>query len=108
MALFVVFTPLPAAAMAIYPFILVKSKHCKKDAVLVNHEKIHHQQQLELLIIPFYLFYLLNYLVNLLIYKSHHQAYLNIVFEREAYANECNLTYLHKRKRYCWLKNKKA
>ncbi|MDQ8005025.1 MAG: hypothetical protein REI64_09525 [Pedobacter sp.] len=108
MALFIVFKKLPAAAMAIYPFILVKSKAYKNDVVLINHEKIHHQQQLELLLIPFYLLYLLNYLINLLIYKSHYKAYLNIVFEKEAYLHECELTYLTTRKRYNWLKLIKA
>lgn len=104
MALFIVFKKLPAAAMAIYPFILVKSKAHKNDTVLVNHEKIHHQQQLELLLIPFYVLYFLNYVINLLIYRSHYQAYLNIAFEKEAYQHECEINYLAKRKRYNWFK----
>jgi len=104
MARFIVFKRLPAAAMAIYPFILIKSKAYKSDPILVNHEKIHHQQQLELLLLPFYLLYFINYLVNLLIYRSHYRAYLNIVFEKEAYQHECDPSYLVKRKRYNWFK----
>ncbi|HLP50692.1 MAG TPA: hypothetical protein VK154_07380 [Chitinophagales bacterium] len=43
----------PYSAMAVYPFILVKRKELQNNAVLINHEKIHHRQQLELLILPF-------------------------------------------------------
>ncbi len=108
MALIVVFSRLPAAAMAIYPFILVKHAAYKSDVILINHERIHFKQQLELLILPFYILYLLNYVVNVLKYKAHHRAYLNIVFEKEAYANENDLGYLYKRKTFAWYKWLKA
>lgn len=104
MALFIVVPKLPAAAMAVYPFILIKKAAYKNDLVLVNHEKIHHRQQLELLILPFYIFYLLHYFFNLIKYKSHHQAYLNIAFEREAFAQEHDRTYLKHRKIFEWVK----
>lgn len=92
----------PAAAMAIYPFILLKKPQYKKNSVLINHEKIHHKQQLELLILPFYILYLLSYLVNLIIYLNHHKAYLHIPFEKEAYLNEKNFDYLKSRKMFGW------
>ena len=104
MAVFVVFSRLPAAAMAIYPFILIRNKSYKLDRLLVHHEMIHFKQQLELLIIPFYIFYFINYLINVFKYQSHHQAYLNIVFEREAYAKEDDFNYLKTRKAYAWTK----
>lgn len=104
MPLSIVFSKLPAAAMAIYPFILFKRAAYKNDPVLVNHEKIHLQQQLELLILPFYLLYFFHYLFNLAKYKNHQQAYFNIAFEREAYQNECNLSYLKYRKTFAWIK----
>jgi hypothetical protein len=72
----------------------IKERRMAVDAVLINHERIHLRQQAELLVIPFYLLYLLNYLFNLLIYRSHHKAYIQIVFEREAYANEADTGYL--------------
>ena len=100
MAWFIVVPKLPAAAMAIYPFILIKRKEYKNDKILVNHEKIHHQQQIELLIIPFYILYFLNYIINLLLFKSHQKAYLNIMFEKEAYTNEGNLDYKRTRKTF--------
>ncbi|WP_316770018.1 hypothetical protein [Pedobacter frigiditerrae] len=95
---------LPANAMAISPFILLKKASQQKDVVLINHEKIHLQQQLELLILPFYVLYLLNYFINLVIYKNHYKAYFNISFEREAYSFEGDLNYLTKRKLYHWAK----
>jgi hypothetical protein len=88
--------------MALFPFILVNNKSLLSDAVVLNHERIHLKQQAELLVIPFYLLYLINYLSNLIIYRNHHKAYLNIVFEREAYANEANMNYLKSRKGYSW------
>jgi len=104
MAWFVVVPQLRVAAMAIYPFILIQKASYKKEVVLVNHEKIHHRQQLELLVVPFYLFYLLHYLYNLLKYRKHQVAYMNIVFEKEAYNEEQNLTYLNTRRMFSWIK----
>jgi len=99
---------LPANGMAIFPFILVKRKTDKNNASLINHEKIHLRQQLELLILPFYAIYLFNYLINLLVYKKHHLAYMKIVFEQEAYDNEDNLTYLKNNNWFGWIKNVRA
>lgn len=104
MAWFIIVPKLRVAAMAIYPFILIQKAAYKKEAVLVNHEKIHHRQQLELLVVPFYLFYLLHYLYNLLKYRKHQEAYSNISFEKEAYAQEQNLSYLSARKWFAWIK----
>ena len=78
---------------------------CKKDAkindVIVNHESIHTSQMKEMLYIPFYLWYVTEWLVKLL-FKGN--AYRNISFEREAYDNQYNLNYLKERKRYSWIK----
>lgn len=93
---------LPATGMALFPFILLKDARLKKDKQIINHEKIHLRQQLELLIVPFYMLYLLNYLVNLIVYQNHHRAYLNIVFEREAYKTDADMDYLKKRKLWAW------
>lgn len=108
MAVFITFSRLPAAAMAVYPFIFIKRKAYKNDLVLVNHEKIHHRQQLELLIIPFYVIYFLNYIYNLVRFQSHHQAYMNIIFEKEAYAQEKDLYYLNNRKTFASFKRLKS
>lgn len=95
---------LPANGMALFPFILVKLEKSKLDEVVIRHEIIHLRQQSELLVLPFYFFYLINYLYNRLIYKNHHEAYMNIVFEREAYANDTFPDYLVRRKLFSWFK----
>lgn len=95
---------LPANAMAIFPFLIFKHPALKRDHIIINHEKIHFVQQIELLIFPFYLLYTLNYLLNLLRFKNHQQAYLNICFEKEAYANDHDLKYLSGRRLFSWIR----
>lgn len=78
---------------------------CKPDAAInkiaYNHESIHTAQMKEMLYIPFYLWYVTEWLVKLL-FKGN--AYRNISFEREAYDNQYNLNYLKERKHYSWIK----
>ena len=88
--------------MALFPVILVNHEAVKGNQVVINHEKIHLVQQAELLVLPFYVLYFINYVINLVRYRKHHLAYLNISFEREAYAREADLTYLSKRNWYSW------
>ena len=90
--------------MALFPFVLVRQEKSKADKELIRHETIHLRQQLELLVLPFYFFYLANYLYNRTIYSDHHEAYMNIVFEREAYANDTFPDYLARRKFFSWCK----
>ena len=68
-----------------------------------NHEKIHIAQQRELLYLPFLLLYAAHYLW-LRRKMSHKVAYRHIVFEKEAYDHEYNLSYDKSRKRFAWLK----
>ena len=70
----------------------------------INHERIHTRQMLEMLIIFFYLFYLIEWIVKLIYYKNAFIAYRNLSFEREAYFHENNLYYLKMRKPYEWWK----
>ena len=70
------------------------------DKYVINHEKIHTRQMLELLIIPFYIIYIVEWLLKVIIYKNSFLAYQNISFEREAYTNAKNLEYLKKRKAF--------
>ena len=94
---------LPAAGMAIFPFILLKSAKLKNDPEVINHEKIHIRQQLELLILPFYLLYLGHFFINLIKYKNKDLAYRNISFEREAYTKETDLHYIRNRRMFQFL-----
>lgn len=91
-----------ARAMAIYPFVIFKHKELKQDLVILNHERIHLRQQLELFIVPFYLIYFIEYFIGRAKGMNHEDAYRNIRFEKEAYENESNLSYLKKRNLYCY------
>ncbi len=71
----------------------------------MNHERIHLRQQVELLIIPFYLWYVLEYVFYRLKGYSQEKAYRSICFEREAYQFENDLEYLRKRPFAAFLKN---
>ncbi len=95
---------LPIAGMALFPFILIKKINYKEQQHFIYHEKIHLVQQIEMLLVGFYVIYLLNYLVNLFIYRNHEKAYLNIVFEKEAYTMDSDLSYLKRRKFWGWIK----
>lgn len=83
--------------IALWPFILLQNEAFRHNKIIINHERIHLRQQIELLILPFYVLYLINYLVNLIIYRNHYRAYVEIIFEREAYINDRKLTYLRTR-----------
>ena len=93
---------LGVSGMTIFPIIFLRSKELKNDVRIINHERIHIRQQVEMLVIPFYIIYLIEYLIGRLKYKSHFEAYLNISFEREAFINDGNLDYLRNRKPWCW------
>ena len=72
--------------------------------VTMNHERIHTAQIRELLYLPFYLWYVLEWIVRLLQYRNMNLAYYNISFEREAYDNQANLSYLKRRKNFNFIK----
>jgi hypothetical protein len=85
-------------AMALWPFVIYKDKKTSENSVIQNHEKIHHRQQIELLIIPFYIWYFIEYWVGMFKFKFKHEiAYRNISFEMEAYDQERNMNYLKSR-----------
>lgn len=84
--------------MCIFPFLLFKKDEWPVGEILVNHERIHLKQQLELLILPFYIWYIFEYFIYRIKGLNHKQAYLEISFEREAYSNQGNLEYLKKRR----------
>lgn len=90
--------------LTFWPFIIVKHNELKSDSVLINHEKIHLKQQIELLILPFYLIYIAEWFIRSLFYFSFYRGYQNISFEREAYANEDNLNYPNERKPFSFFK----
>lgn len=90
-------------AMALWPFILV-NRDRPIGQETINHERIHHRQQVEMLVIGFYLWYLIEWLIRLIQYRDSRKAYRNISFEREAYWEETNVHYLSHRKPFAWVK----
>lgn len=86
--------------ITLYPFVFVNSY----NSVLVNHELIHVAQQKELYLFKFYFFYLSEYLKYRLQGYDHHFAYRSISFEKEAFTNQYNLSYLQIRKKHNWKK----
>lgn len=92
------------AGLALFPFVFVKHEYLKRDAAFVNHERIHLRQQLELLVFPFFICYVLEFSLRLIQYRNWREAYRNISFEREAYANEENLKYLKGRRFWSFIK----
>ena len=97
-------TPRGFRGLTFFPFVFLTDKDDKLNTVFINHEKIHIRQQLELLILPFYIWYLTEYLFRLIQFKDRKKAYFNISFEREAYTNEKDLNYLKKRPFWNFLK----
>lgn len=88
-------------AFGFWPFLVVR-KNLQNDPVLkelINHEKIHLVQQLELGIIFAPLMYVGEYLYARYILKlSQRASYYFISLEQEAHINAPNLLYLQKRK----------
>ncbi|SDI39631.1 hypothetical protein [Winogradskyella thalassocola] len=83
--------------VTLFPFMFLKTEDLKRNAVLINHERIHLKQQLELFVLPFYVLYTIEFLCRLIQYKKWDLAYRNISFEREAYRHEKDLDYLKSR-----------
>ena len=79
----------------------------REDAVIgsvtLNHEAIHTAQMRELLYVPFYAWYIIEFLLRLAYVRSWSVAYRGVLFEREAYSHEGDMGYLKGRRRYAWL-----
>ena len=86
--------------LTIWPFLIKKKGYTFTD-IQLNHERIHAQQQKEMLLIPFFACYLLEWIFRAI---TGQKAYRNLSFEREAYANEKNLDYIKGRRFWSWLK----
>lgn len=94
----------PFSAIAFYPFVLIRNESLKDNKILLNHERIHLRQQIEMLIIGFYLWYSIEFIYKYWKYGNRFQASYNISFEKESYANEKNPYYLKNRKFFAFIK----
>ena len=90
-------------AIMLFGFLFTRNKF-KIDKVTYNHESIHEKQMYELLIIPFYIWYIIEFLIRFVRYLNFYKAYRNICFEREAFGKERDFNYLSDRKHYSFLK----
>ena len=89
-------------AMTLGFFIFARKEFKPLSDLVIRHETIHMRQQMEMLFLPFFLWYGIEYLIRILQYRDLHLAYRNISFEREAYANEDRLDYDSFRRFFAW------
>ena len=113
------YIPFPGyKAINLFGVLFVKN-NAKIDDVTLNHEAIHSRQFVELMVLfavatvfirwwlpvfapfAFYVWYIVEWLIRLL---KKGNAYRNISFEREAYANQGDFSYLKGRRFFNFLK----
>lgn len=89
----------------IFSLIFTRDKSKITD-IEYNHKKIHLKQMQEMLWLPFYIWYGIEYLIVSLARLSDKQGdrYHDVSFEEEAYNNDTNLDYCKQRKHFAWLK----
>jgi hypothetical protein len=90
--------------LTVFPFVILREKKHADDAVTVNHEYIHIRQQVELLVVFFFVWYLVEFGFRMIQFRNKDKAYRNISFEREAYQNEKDPGYLKRRSFWKFLK----
>lgn len=69
---------------------------------ILRHEYIHVLQQRELLFLPFFVIYFLEWLFRLAYCRRPMRAYFSLSMEREAYLNDDDPDYPEKRKMFAW------
>lgn len=84
--------------------VLFVRNNCVMSSTDIRHERIHTAQQQEMLFVLFYVWYVIEWIVRLILHRNSYKAYRNICFEREAYANQSNPEYLQKRKLFSFTK----
>lgn len=90
-------------AINLFGFLFARNGSTISDVDL-NHESIHTEQMKEMLYIPFYIWYVIEWLIRLVSYGDAKLAYRAISFELEAYSNQQDENYLKNRKRFAWFK----
>lgn len=90
-------------AINLFGFLFTRNIYTLSD-VDINHESIHTEQMKEMLYIPFYIWYMIEWLIRLVSYGDAKLAYKTISFELEASSNQQDENYLKNRKRFAWFK----
>lgn len=97
------FPPKGFTAINLFGIIIARKEYGNLSRKEINHEKIHSFQIKELLWIIFYLLYFFEWLFRIVQYRNPLKAYYNISFEREAYSNDGNMSYLKNRSPYSFI-----
>lgn len=85
--------------------ILFVRGNARIDERTIRHEAIHTAQMKEMLYVFFYILYLIDWLIGLVVYGfDTKRAYREICFEKEAYENQKDLGYMEKRNLFNFLK----
>lgn len=87
------------AAINLFGILFVKN-NIALTPELISHERIHTRQMTELLFIPFYIIYVIEWLARLALYRDTYRSYRSISFEREAYRHASDSDYLKHRRAY--------
>jgi hypothetical protein len=90
-------------AMNLFGILFVRKSAMITD-VDINHECIHTAQMKEMLYVPFYIWYVIEWLLRLIVCLNIREAYRKIGFEKEAYNHEHDMKYLSCRKHYSWIR----
>lgn len=77
---------------------------CRKkdwiDERVQNHERIHLEQQKEMLFVFFFIGYAIEWVYRCIRHRSIYQGYRHMSYEKEAYAHDADLSYLYTRRHY--------
>lgn len=94
-------------AINLFGVLFVKHSMRLTPEVMI-HEKIHTAQMRELFFIPFYILYVLEWVLRLIQTRGKmHSAYHRISFEKEAYLYASDLNYLNHRRAFAQWHNTK-
>ncbi len=92
------------AGITVFPFILLRYKSLEHNSVFMNHEKIHIRQQIEMLFVFFYLWYVIEFFIRWILLFDAKKAYRAISLEKEAYTFENEFDYLNNKKIFSFIK----
>lgn len=91
-------------AVNLFGIIFARKEESALDKRTLTHESIHTRQMVELLVVGFYIWYVMEWIFRWICYRDRYTAYRNICFEREAYDNDTDRLYLKQRSRYAFIK----
>jgi hypothetical protein len=92
----------PIVGITLSPFgIYIREDHLDHEWIR-THETIHWKQQMEMLIIFFYLWYLIEWGLRAITHGN--KAYYLISFEVESHLHDGDHEYLKTRKHFAWIK----